>query len=58
MNIVYLISGIICVVGFVICMSIAVLHLSKRDYLDGIFCSILAATDLALAFIWFARWMA
>jgi hypothetical protein len=55
MNIAYLISGIISAVGFVICMSIAVLHLSKRDYLDGIFCSILASTDLVLAFIWFAR---
>jgi hypothetical protein len=55
MNIAYLISGIIGAVGFVICMSIAVLHLSKRDYLDGIFCSILASTDLVLAFIWFAR---
>ena len=55
MNIAYLISGIIGAVGFVICMSIAVLHLSERDYLDGIFCSILAFTDLALAFIWFTR---
>ena len=55
MNIAYLISGIISAVGFVVCMFIAVSHLSKRDYLDGIFCSILASTDLALAFIWFAR---
>ena len=55
MNIAYLISGIIGAVGFVICMFIAVLHLSERDYLDGILCSILASTDLVLAFIWFAR---
>jgi len=58
MNIAYLISGIIGVVGFVICMSIAVLHLSKRDYLNGIFCSILASTDLVIAFIWLSRWTA
>ena len=55
MNIAYLISGIISAVGFVICMSIAVSLLSKRDYLDGIFCSILAASDLVLAFLWFTR---
>ena len=58
MNIAYLISGIIGVIGFVICMSIAVLHLSERDYLDGILCSILASTDLVIAFIWLSRWTA
>ncbi len=56
MSIVYLISGIIAAVGFVICMSIAVLLLSERDYLNGILCSILASSDLVLAYIWLVRW--
>lgn len=58
MNIAYLIAGIISTVGFVICAAIGVLHISMRDYPDGILCVLLSFTNLALAFVWIARWMA
>ena len=55
MNIAYLIAGIIGAVGFVICTAIGVLRIRMKDYSDGILCVLLGFTDLALAFVWFAR---
>ena len=55
MNNIYLIAGVIATIGFVICVSISIIHLCMKNYPATIICGICAVTEFLLSNYYLAR---
>ena len=57
MSNIYLIAGVIATIGFVICISLGVIHLYMKNYSAGIICGICAVTEFLLSNYYLARYL-
>ena len=57
MSNIYLIAGVIATIGFVVCVSISIIHLCMKNYLATIICGICAVTEFLLSNYYLARYL-
>ena len=57
MSNIYLIAGVIATIGFVICVSLGIIHLCMKNYPATIICGICAVTEFLLSNYYLARYL-
>ena len=57
MSNIYLITGVIATIGFVICVSLGVVNLRMKNYPATIICGICAVTEFLLSNYYLARYL-
>ena len=57
MSNIYLIAGVIATIGFVVCVSISMIHLCMKNYSAAIICGICAVTEFLLSNYYLARYL-
>ena len=57
MSNIYLIAGVIATIGFVVCVSISIIHLCMKNYPATIIWGICAVTEFLLSNYYLARYL-
>ena len=57
MSNIYLIAGVIAIIGFVVCVSISIIHLCMKNYPATIIWGICAVTEFLLSNYYLARYL-